>query len=142
MTEPFLNQHYKIHNGVWFYKGKVLIDPEDALCGEIFYNHRDSLAGGHSGYHRELHRIRRILVGGQSGYHRELQRIRRTFWWSGMIATIKQKVCESDICQRNKNESVSQPGLLGPLPIPAQVWNHISMDFIEGLPVSQGKTSI
>lgn len=34
------------------------------------------------------------------------------------------------------------PGLLQPLPIPNQAWRHISMDFIGGLPKSQGKDTI
>ena len=46
---------------------------------------------------------------------------------------------ECDICQRNKHENVSYPGLLQPLPILEQVWMDISMDFIEGLHKSHGK---
>ncbi|GJT10314.1 ty3-gypsy retrotransposon protein [Tanacetum coccineum] len=46
----------------------------------------------------------------------------------------------SQVCQRFKPKSVPYPGLLQPLPIPDQVWIEISMDFIDGLPMSKGRT--
>ena len=52
---------------------------------------------------------------------------------------IQRFVAECEICQRNKNENVMTPGLLHPLHIPKQKWEEISMDFIEGLPMSEGK---
>ena len=51
-------------------------------------------------------------------------------------------VVKGDTCQRNKGETTPLPGLLEPLPIPTRIWIDISMDFIEGLPKSGGKTMI
>lgn len=46
------------------------------------------------------------------------------------------------ICQSCKYDTAASPGLLQPLPIPEAVWIDISMDFIDGLPVSFGKSVI
>lgn len=46
------------------------------------------------------------------------------------------------MCQRNKDEHTFPAGLLQPLPIPNQKWESISMDFITGLPKTQGKDCI
>lgn len=48
--------------------------------------------------------------------------------------------CET--CQRNKYERVATPGLLQPLETPQSIFTDISMDFITGLPKSQGKEVI
>lgn len=46
------------------------------------------------------------------------------------------------ICQAAKYDVAAYPGLLEPLPIPTDVWIDVSMDFITGLPKSQGKEVI
>ena len=46
------------------------------------------------------------------------------------------------MCQRNKHENTASPGLLQPLPIPSAPFIDINMDFIEGLPKSEGKEVI
>jgi len=46
------------------------------------------------------------------------------------------------ICQQAKTETTFPVGLLQPLPNPIQVWDDIAMDFIIGLPPSQGCTVI
>jgi hypothetical protein len=45
-------------------------------------------------------------------------------------------------CQRNKSENVMTLGLFHPLHIPKQKWEEISMDFIDGLPMSEGKEKV
>ncbi|GMI90520.1 hypothetical protein HRI_002721300 [Hibiscus trionum] len=59
-----------------------------------------------------------------------------------MKTQVKQHVLQCDTCQRVKDEHIPKPGLLQPLPIPTQAWDTISMDFIEGLPLSKNFSSI
>ena len=46
------------------------------------------------------------------------------------------------VFQQNKVETINTLGLLQPLSIPSQRWEEVSMDFITGLPKSEGKNVI
>jgi hypothetical protein len=59
-----------------------------------------------------------------------------------MRSRIKEFIKECEVYQRHKVESLSPKGLLHPLPIREKIWEDISMDFIEGLPNSRGKSTI
>lgn len=59
-----------------------------------------------------------------------------------MRKDVKRFVAACDQCQRQNYEALKPPGLLQSLPIPEAIWVDISMDFIEGLPPSQGKNAI
>lgn len=53
-----------------------------------------------------------------------------------------QHVLRCTTCQRCKHEQEPYPGLLQPLKIPSQVWEQITMDFIEGMPKFEGFDTI
>ncbi|XAR56011.1 DNA-directed DNA polymerase [Bertholletia excelsa] len=59
-----------------------------------------------------------------------------------MRQTIQKFVQDCSICQQAKHSNTLPVGLLQPLPIPAQIWDDIAMDFITSLPFSNGYTVI
>ena len=69
-------------------------------------------------------------------------RIKECFYWKNLKVRVKEWVKQCDICQSNKHDQQLPSGLLQPLPIPTQIWIEISMDFVEGLPKSKGKSVI
>ncbi|KAF7640917.1 hypothetical protein LDENG_00005500 [Lucifuga dentata] len=46
------------------------------------------------------------------------------------------------VCARSKSSHQPPHGLLRPLPVPSRPWSHIALDFVTGLPPSQGNTII
>lgn len=123
-NNPSAIPHYSWDGASLRYKGRLVLPQNPALHQAIFYELHASPSAGHSGFLKTY------------------ERARRNFFWKGMKQTIQQMVAECDTCQRHKGETTLLPGLLEPLPIPTRIWTDISMDFIEGLPKSGGKTVI
>ena len=81
-------------------------------------------------------------VGGHSGSLATYQKIKKLFHWARIKTAVKEFVQQCQICQQAKHELCKTPGLLQPLPLPDRPWQAISMDFIEGLPKSEGFSAI
>jgi hypothetical protein len=70
------------------------------------------------------------------------KRLGQVFYWKKLQKLVRQYVRECSVCQQNKVENVKSPGLLQPLPVPSAPFIDINMDFIEGLPKSEGNEVI
>lgn len=110
--------------GILKCKNRITIGSDTTLRNEILSEVHDTSFGGNSG-----------VLGTYS-------RLKSFFYQPNMKKDVEKLVKECDICQRNKVEHNSYPGLLQPLPIPEKAWTHVSMDFVEGLPKSAGKNVI
>lgn len=81
-------------------------------------------------------------IGGHSGVAATYQRLKRLFSWKGLKQDVDNFVKQCQVCQQAKHPHTHPAGLLQPLPIPTEVWQDISMDFVEGLPKSDGYSVI
>lgn len=81
-------------------------------------------------------------IGGHDGELKTYLRLTADWFWAGMRKDVAKFVRECDVCQRNKTITKSPLGLLQPLPIPEAVWEEISLDFVEGLPLSRGSDAV
>ena len=63
--------------------------------------------------------------------------LKENYWWQGMKRDIADYVARCLVCQQVKVEHQRPSGLLQPLPIPEWKWEHITMDFVMGLPRTQ-----
>ncbi|CAH9130821.1 unnamed protein product [Cuscuta epithymum] len=115
---------YAWRDGLVCYNNRVVIPPNSRFITQLLREHHDTPLGGHSG----------IL--------RTMKRLSRQFYWPAMHKTVTEYVSRCDTCQRAKAQTMSPAGLLQPLPIPNQVWEDVSMDFVDGLPRSNNHTTI
>lgn len=115
---------YSWKDGLLCYHNRVVIPPGSPLIKQLLYEHHNTTLGGHSGVLRTFKRL---------SHH---------FYWPSMHKTVVTYISHCDTCQRAKSQTMSPAGLLQPLPVPEQLWEDISMDFVDGLPRSGAFTSI
>lgn len=66
----------------------------------------------------------------------------KNFYRKGLKKNVKTFVQKHEVCQRNKTKCIKPTGLPQLLPVPNKVWSDIFIDFIEGLPPSDGFTAV
>ncbi|XP_026396023.1 uncharacterized protein LOC113290655 [Papaver somniferum] len=116
--------HYTYKSEIMRYKNRIYVGASNGVRTAILNTLHTSDACGHSGI--------------QATYIRA----KSHFFWPKMKKEIILFVTECDIFHRNKGDCSFPVGLLQPLPIPEHAWQHITMDFIEGLPMSDMKSVI
>ncbi|XP_075499251.1 uncharacterized protein LOC142537636 [Primulina tabacum] len=80
---------------------------------------------------REAHTVPYSIHQGSTKMYQDL---RRLYWWPGMKSDIAKSISECLTCQQVKIEHQRPAGTLQSLPIPQWKWEHITMDFVTGLP--------
>jgi len=80
--------------------------------------------------------------GSHSSFKPTLKRIAASFYWPKWTRDVHSFVQQCSVCQKSKYMPTKVQCLLQPLPIPEQVWEDISMDFITHLPMSIGNSVI
>ena len=65
------------------------------------------------------------------------QTIKENYWWSGIKKDITDFVSRCLVCQQVRAKHQKPFGTLHPLPILKWKWEHITMDFVIGLPRTQ-----
>nr|GEZ44303.1 Ty3/gypsy retrotransposon protein [Tanacetum cinerariifolium] len=81
-------------------------------------------------------------IEGHAGILKTYKQMAAELYWVGMKQDVTKLVSECEIFQRNKYSNMVPGGLLQPLALPDKVWDEFSMDFIEGLPKSDGFATI
>ncbi|CAI7813547.1 unnamed protein product, partial [Closterium sp. NIES-54] len=80
-----------------------------------------------------------VLYAGHFGSNKTLAGIAKVYYWPHMANDVQKFVTSCDTCQRMKSSKQKKAGLLQPLPVPEQPWQVVSLDFITGLPPTNGE---
>ncbi|KAK3568024.1 hypothetical protein QTP86_028616, partial [Hemibagrus guttatus] len=89
-----------------------------------------------------LEQLREAQVSGNLGIRCTITLIRNKFWWPSLSQDMEEYVEVCATCAQSRMRHQLPMGLLEPLPIPQRPWSHMVVDFITGLPDSEGYNTI
>ena len=76
------------------------------------------------------------------GSTRTCHLLTQRFWWPSLRRDVREYVRACPTCNQSKSSNQPPSGLLQPLPVPSRPWSHVSLDFVTGLPPSDGILTI
>lgn len=115
---------YTMKNGVLYYRDLIFVPEAEDLRERIVQTIHEQPTVGHPGIQRTL------------------STIRRSYYWPEMKKMVERCVNNCNTCRRAKAPRDQYNGKLQPLPVPDQPWEDIAMDFVTGLPESNGCDAI
>lgn len=111
-------------DGHLWYQGRLYIPDYEPLKVRLLQDHHDTPAAGHPGRAKTL------------------ELLSRKFYWPRMYRDVDRYVRNCHTCQRSRTSRHAPYGILRPLPVPEGPWQDISMDYVTGLPWSNGFNAI
>ncbi|VFQ96036.1 unnamed protein product [Cuscuta campestris] len=119
-----LQPPFSIVDGLLLYNTRLCIGADSPLRQVLLREYHDTPTAGHAGVHRTFFRLA------------------TSFYWPRMRSEVRAYVAACHTCQTTKFSTQPPGGLLQPLPVPQQIWEDVTMDFITGLPPSRGSSVI
>ncbi len=116
-----LDFEYTVENGLIYalLKGKKrLFVPFKQLQAQVMAANHDHVTAGHVGMDKTV------------------ELVSRYYYWRGIAQTVQRYVKSCLLCQRMKSTNQKPAGLLQPLPIPGENWEHVSLDLVGPLPTT------
>lgn len=123
-VDPSAVPNFTLHNGLLRYKNRIWLGNNKTLQQKV------------------IHALHTSAVGGHSGVPITCRHVRQLFAWTDLKTDIYEFVTSCPTCQQSKLDRARYLGILQPLPVPSSAWQSISMDFVDGLPVSHGYNCI
>jgi transposase InsO family protein len=142
------NKDVERREGLLYYKGRLIV-PEVHIAQED--TPPDTVMRPDSQFRPLSREHLRYLVmlqchdgvtAGHPGRDVTIDNAKKYYYWEGMDAWIKDYVASCITCARMKTPRHRPYGLLKPLATPERPWGSVTLDFIEGLPESNGFDSI
>ena len=106
-----------INDELWF-RGRLCVPDHDRIREELL---------------EECHHSKFSIHPGSNKMYKDMK---QQYWWNGMKRDVARYISKCAVCQQVKIEHQWPGGLLQSLPIPEWKWDHITMDFVFGFPLT------